>query len=220
MRFKAMFMVVILILMSLTLSACGNDALLAELESKVATLEAENAYLIAEKSDLEAKNSAEASKNTELTKEINSLKAQNTSLKNENDSLNSQMTAAKEEKTVQDDDVVVLLTSKSTKEGSYGSYYVTFKFSVSNNTDKPIKGVQGIATFKDIFGIEIMPLKVDFTGIKVEPGESIIVDDLYLDANQFMDDHVKLYGTKYDDIKFEYKVTAIVFSDGTSKSID
>ena len=32
-----------------------------------------------------------------------------------------------------------------------------------------------------------------------------------------MDDQVKVYNTDFDDLKFEYEVTAIVYSDGTTE---
>jgi len=32
-----------------------------------------------------------------------------------------------------------------------------------------------------------------------------------------MDDHVKIYNTRYEDLIFEYKVQQIMFTDGTSR---
>ncbi len=96
------------------------------------------------------------------------------------------------------------------------SNYVNFVFLVKNNYSKAIKGVQGKATFKDQFGKEIITMGCDFNGFTLKPGASKKVKDLTLECNEFMDDHMKLYSTKYKDLKFEYKVTKIVFSDGKS----
>jgi len=168
-----------------------------------------------------------------LEEEINSLKEENDNLKAENEELKTQNAElenklnilegkiSEEEKQdiVQEEDVKVELTDKFTFEGDY-SDYVGFVFDVTNNTDKTIKGVQGLATFKDMFGTEIIKIGADFTGRTIEPSQTSTVDDLSVEINEFMDDHMKLYATAYDDLKFEYKVTAIVFTDGTSKEIN
>lgn len=96
------------------------------------------------------------------------------------------------------------------------SNYVNFVFSVKNNSNKSIKGVQGKATFKDQFGEEITTMGCDFNGHTIKPGKTLKVSDLCFECNEFQDDDMKLYSTKYKDLKCEYKVTKIVFSDGKS----
>ena len=76
---------------------------------------------------------------------------------------------------MQDDDVTVLVTDKinipeNPDEWRF-SDSVTFKFSVKNNTDKDIQGVQGILTIKDLFGVNISKVKCDFTGQMFLPGQ-------------------------------------------------
>lgn len=96
------------------------------------------------------------------------------------------------------------------------SNYVNFVFDVKNNSNKSIKGVQGKAIFKDQFGEEIKTIGCDFNGHTIKPGKTLKVSDLCLECNEFLDDDMELYSTKYKDLKFEYKVTKIVFSDGKS----
>lgn len=179
----------------LSISACSNDSTcdidLDSLESRIAELEAEN----------------------------EKLKKENLILNEENTSLNEKLNAQKQEVTVQDEDISVKLTGKSSATDRWDQPYVDFVFSVTNNTDKTIKGIQGSATFKDIFDIDIISMNCDFTGNSIDSGASITVDDLSFDCNQFMDDHMKLYTTAFDDLHFEYKVTAIVFTDGTTKTL-
>ncbi|MDE7185923.1 MAG: hypothetical protein K2O13_00185 [Lachnospiraceae bacterium] len=101
-------------------------------------------------------------------------------------------------------------------EGRY-SPRIDFVFEVFNNTSKGIKGVQGILTTKDLFGVDIMSSSLDFTGKEIPANESVIFDNLGFDVNQFMDEHVKVYTTDYSDLQFEYEVTSIVYSDGTTE---
>ena len=99
--------------------------------------------------------------------------------------------------------VTVNLANKTTSKGKYDSdYYVDFVFEVRNEYDKDIRGIQGNATFKDLFGEKIISMG--------------LVSDLYFDCNQFIDNHMKLYSTDFADLQFEYKPTMIVFNDGTS----
>lgn len=96
------------------------------------------------------------------------------------------------------------------------SNYVTFVFDLTNNSDKAIKGVQGILHIKDLFGSTIMDVRCDFTGHTIQPGETYTNKDLSYDINDFKDEDVKLYNENYSDLNFEYEPTSIVFADGTS----
>lgn len=120
---------------------------------------------------------------------------------------------------VRDDKVVVTVISKTNLEEDYnvGRYSdrVEFGFEITNKTDTPIKGVQGILTIYDLFNEEILSIGCDFTGNTIPAGQSISVSDLGIDINQFMDSHVKLYNTNFSDLNFEYKVTNIVYADGS-----
>ena len=96
------------------------------------------------------------------------------------------------------------------------SYYVNFVFDVKNNSDKDIQGIEGTATFCDLFGKEIITMGCDFTGYTIKAGETYTESDLSFECNEFMDDHMKLYNTDYADMVMKYEITKIVFSDGTT----
>lgn len=117
--------------------------------------------------------------------------------------------------------ITVRVTGKENLEEDYraGRYSprVEFSFEVYNHTSKDIKGVQGVLTIKDLFGVDILSSSLDFTGQTISANGSIVVSGMGIDINQFMDEHVKLYNTNFDDLNFEYKVTSIVYSDGTTE---
>ena len=116
--------------------------------------------------------------------------------------------------------VTVRLTSKGKLPMNYDAWrfsdYVTFVFSITNNSEKDIKGVEGTALFNDIFGKEIITIGCDFTGHTIKSGETITISDLSLEVNQFIDSNTKLYNTDYSDLQFEYEVKSVVFTDGTT----
>ena len=97
---------------------------------------------------------------------------------------------------------------------------VEFKFTVENKTNKSVKGVSGVLDVKDLFGETIKSLNCDFTGAEIPPRGSATYSDLGVDINQFNSLDVKLYKQKFDDLKFEYSVSSIVYADGTSESFD
>lgn len=191
---KRMLTLMLVGLISLMLASCGNgaatEAQVSEMEQRIATLEEENEQ----------------------------LKNENAKLTEEKSALESELDTQQKETVVQQGDATVELTGKSATLGTYGEHHANFVFSVKNNTDKPIKGIQGTATFKDLFDVDIITISCDFTGNTIEPGATITVDDLLFDCNQFMQDHMKLYNTEYDDLHFEYNISSIVFADGTTKT--
>lgn len=117
--------------------------------------------------------------------------------------------------------IIVNVTDKKNLDVNYNagrySARVEFSFEVYNNTSKSIKGVQGILTIKDLFGVDIMSVSLDFTGQTINANESITVSEMGFDINRFKDDHVLIYNTDFRDLNFEYEVTSIVYSDGTTE---
>lgn len=127
------------------------------------------------------------------------------------------------EQTCSDEEVVVTVTGKTNIEADiYSGRYsdrVTFEIQVTNQTDKIIKGVQGVLTVDDLFGKKIMSSNCDFTGQTILPGETVTYDSIGIDVNEFKDSHVKLYNEAFGDLSFSYKVNEIVFAnDGDSDS--
>lgn len=128
------------------------------------------------------------------------------------DSKNGSVSSQSETKS---DEVEVIVSNKTSLPENYraGRYSprVEFTFQIKNNTDKDIKGIQGVLTIMDLFGDEIEKLNCDFTGITVPAGGTAEKSGLGTDINQFIDSEVKLYNEEYDDLNFSYEVTSIVY---------
>lgn len=91
---------------------------------------------------------------------------------------------------------------------------------VKNNTNKDIKGISGVLIVKDLFGKDIISSNCDFTGQVIPSGSSITYSDLGMDINEFMDNHVKFYNEKYDDLNFVYNINSIIYTNGTSETFN
>ena len=113
------------------------------------------------------------------------------------------------------DEVLVEVTNKINLPEDWDagrfSPRVEFQFQITNETDRDIKGIQGTLVIQDMFGVEIMSMDCDFTGQIIPAQDSIVVSDLGIDINQFMDDHIKLHAEVYENLIFEYLVTSIVY---------
>ena len=161
--------------------------------------------------------------NQELKSQVESLSAVKESLEGEKESLSSELASAKEQKEaeIQDGDVVVRLIGKEDVEKDSSKWifnsYSNLKFKITNNTDKDIQGIEGKLKIMDLFGKEILTAGCDFTGHTIPAGETVVNDDLSFEINEFINEHMKLYTTAYEDLKSEYTVTQIVFTDGTVK---
>ena len=94
--------------------------------------------------------------------------------------------------------------------------YANFVFLITNNSDKTVVGVEGVLTVNDLFGKKILSMGCDFTGNTIDPGASYRESELSYECNQFIDDDMKLFNTRFEDLQFIYEVTSIVFSDGSS----
>ena len=174
--------------------------------------------------DSSKKGDGTALSSTVAVSESADLQAENEALKAENEELKEKLAEyekaeqeQKENTTVQEGDVTVQLTGKTESTDYFRRRFINYVFTVKNNAEKSIKGIQGTAVFKDLFGEEILKMKCDFVGNTIEPGAEITISDLSMECNEFMDDHMKLYNTALDDLQFEYQLTSIVFTDGTTK---
>ena len=114
----------------------------------------------------------------------------------------------------------IKVTDKSTTPKNTGKWifsnYVNFVFEVTNNSDKAIKGIEGSLRIDDLFGKEIMEMGCDFTGQTIAPGETYTEKKLSFECNEFVDSHMKLFNTAYDDLVFTYNIDSIVFADGST----
>lgn len=158
----------------------------------------------------------------DLESQLDSVIEERDSLQAELDSLKAQIDAEEAKTVLSESDVTVTVTGKSVTPMDYNNWvfynYVNFVFSIVNNADKDIQGIQGTLTVNDLFGVEIITIRCDFTGNTVPAGETIVVDDLSYECNDFDDADMKLFNENYEDLKFVYTVTQIVFTDGTIKN--
>ena len=157
----------------------------------------------------------------EILDRLNTMTEERDALQKELDVLKAKKKEKSEEETIQESDVTVLVTDKSVTPEDIDNWifsdYVNFTFSVTNNTEKDIQGIQGVLTVNDLFGEEIKSFGCDFTGQTIKPNETIINDSLSYECNSFVSEDNKLFNTDYKDLKFVYEVTQIVFTDGTVK---
>lgn len=158
----------------------------------------------------------------ELQTQLEAVTEERDSLQTELDALKAQIEAEKAETVLSERDVTVIVTGKSVTPMDTNNWvfynYVDFVFSITNNTEKDIQGIQGTLTVSDLFGVEIITISCDFTGNTIPAGETIVVDDLTYECNDFDDADMKLFNENYEDLKFAYTVTQIVFTDGTIKN--
>ncbi len=116
--------------------------------------------------------------------------------------------------------VMVVCTSKSNVPADFmkGRYSdrCEMTFEITNNTDRPIQGVQGLLIIDDLFGSNITKINCDFTGQTINPGETVENDEMGYEVNEFIDTDVKIWNERFDDLKISYLVNAVVYADEAS----
>ncbi|HHU32698.1 MAG: hypothetical protein ACOX1Y_13225 [Zhaonellaceae bacterium] len=182
------------LLISLLISGCSSD------QEKIAKLEKQIA---------------------ELQEQVNTLQTNYAKVNAENEALKVQLEEETGQGILGEEDVVITVIDKinipaNTDKWQFNDL-VRLHISITNNTNKDIKGIKGVLHFKDMFGVSILRSQCDLTGYTIKAGETCVNEDMTLEINNFMDDHVKIYNTRYEDLIFEYKVQQIMFTDGTSR---
>lgn len=51
--------------------------------------------------------------------------------------------------------------------------------------------------------------------ITIAVGETAVYDDLSLEINELIDEDVEIYLTDFSDMQFSYKITSVVYTDGS-----
>lgn len=97
------------------------------------------------------------------------------------------------------------------------SDFIKLTVQATNNTPSSIRGVQGTLYVDDLFGENIMAIKWDLTGQTIYSGQTVTYSNYGLDVNEFKSEHMKFYNTDFQDLKFRYEITQIVYGDGTSE---
>ena len=123
---------------------------------------------------------------------------------------------------IKDEDVTITVIDKTVtpknSEQWIFSNYVHLVFSITNNTEQDIQGIQGDLIVNDLFGSEIITIGCDFTGETIPAKSTVTNDSLSFECNEFIDAHMKFFSEEYKDLQFIYNVKQIVFVDGTIKS--
>lgn len=190
--------------MSVIISGCANaKQVQAEKESLLQQVESLNQ----EKESLYA-----------TYEEINEKYSQ---VSQELESINESIEAVQKETELQEEDVVVRVTDKGElpKDIYNGRYsdICTMTFEITNNTERDIQGIEGTLKIMDLFGKEIMVSGCDFTGQTIPAKQTITDDGRIFEVNEFLSEHVQYYNTAFKDLKFDYTVSQVVFTDGTIK---
>ncbi len=92
--------------------------------------------------------------------------------------------------------------------------YITFKFAISNKTDKSIRAVKGVLVFTNLFGDEIK--SISFVYDQTILPNSDATWNAQTDYNQFIDSDVALKNKDLEDLIVVWKPEKIIFDDGTS----
>ena len=109
----------------------------------------------------------------------------------------------------------VRLADKYSLSDSYGNKEVHFVFDITNDYDKNIKDIQGIATFVDPYGKPIVKLNVEFAGTEISAGSTITRDDIYFECDYLNENHMVLYDTLYADLICVFNPEKIHFTNST-----
>lgn len=157
--------------------------------------------------------------------EIASLQSQITELQKENETLKSQLEESipSQEVIKPVDDTVnndkfkktatIIVTEKNIKQQDYNEF-IEMVYVVTNNTNKDMKGIEGIMHIKDMFGKSIMDIQWDILQ-PIPKKATQKITGFGLDYNQFMATQQKIYNAPFDSLIFEYEFKTIIFSDGT-----
>lgn len=130
----------------------------------------------------------------EIETQLQEVIKERDTLKSELESLKAEVEKEKEKVTVQDNDVTILVTDKTVTPKNSDKWifsnYVNFVFSITNNTEKDIQGIQGELTIRDLFGDDILTMGCDFTGEDIPYGATVVNDELSFECNEFISEHM------------------------------
>jgi|26BtaG_2_1085354.scaffolds.fasta_scaffold01743_5 hypothetical protein len=86
---------------------------------------------------------------------------------------------------------------------------------IQNNSDKDITGIKGKMLYFDKFDDVIISLSVKNEDIYIASGESLDAGPNW-EYNQYNSSHVQFMNTDFDDMRYEFQLDTVLFSDGSS----
>ena len=108
----------------------------------------------------------------------------------------------------------VAVTAKRNSTGEYDQRLVLLDVAFENKGTKDIAGVKSLLRITDMFGDKVIDLKWSFDD-GVDAGKTFVEKGSGLKINKFMDDHMKLWNSDLEKLKFSFEVQKIIFKDGT-----
>ena len=106
------------------------------------------------------------------------------------------------------------LTGKHVFTANY-SDHLGLNLVLTNQTEKDIKAVQGIAVFSDLFDTEILSVRLTIEA-NVPAGQSVKNDSYSLKLNKFDANQSRLRSIEMENLKMRYDVQSIIFKDGST----
>lgn len=100
------------------------------------------------------------------------------------------------------------------------SDFVELKMNCKNNTDKDIIAVKGTIKITDLFDNPILNISLLYDEDTIPAKGEVDIEDIGLDVNQFMDEHLKVRDTEFSKLKFTFETESVAFSDGTTLGAD
>lgn len=201
---KKQMMALLMAVSMISASGCGNSK-----------------ELVAENESLKAQVEGLSGEKESLSTQMEQLSGKYEQVSNELKSIKESIAAVENEKKLKQEDVTIVVAGKDVIPADSSAWrfnsYCTMVFEVTNSTDKDIQGIEGMLKVMDLFGKEILTIGCDFTGEIIPSGQTITDDSLSYSVNEFMDSDMQFYNTDFKDLKFEYTVSQIVFTDGTVK---
>lgn len=86
------------------------------------------------------------------------------------------------------------------------------------NLKKPARAIKGVIEFADLFGEVHFRLRITIDE-PISKNKSVKEEGVGFRYNQFMSDHAWMRTTKLKDMKVSFKVSSIIYEDGTTENI-
>ncbi|MFJ7954581.1 hypothetical protein ACIQZG_24075 [Lysinibacillus sp. NPDC096418] len=131
---------------------------------------------------------------------------------------NEEVETKVKEKSKLNDSITIQLVEKTPRDSSYDADYIlNFKLKITNHTDKDIKGFIGETYFYDMFGELLYTVDLKYEWDLIPANNSIDFNSGFK-LNNFNDNDVRLFNLPFENMKFDYKISSIIFNDGTTIS--
>jgi len=120
---------------------------------------------------------------------------------------------------LQEEILLVTLRRKKLIKQTYNEFMtldVTFK---AAGLDKPARAIKGSLIATDLFGER--RFRIGWTiDMPITPGDSQDEDGSGFEYNKFKDEHQWMVATKAENMRFKFRVSSILYSDGTRRDFD